>query len=57
METTLLVAELDVPEGSFTVQENTYGVGGEYNALLTATVIVTPEEVDSNIRPGEDVML
>jgi hypothetical protein len=25
--------------------------------LLTATVIVTPEEVDSNIRPGEDVML
>jgi hypothetical protein len=51
----LLEAECVVPDGSLTAQENKYGLGKI--ALLTETVIVTPEEVDSNIRFGEETML
>ena len=51
----LLVVERAVPEGSLTDQENTYGLGKM--ALLTETVTVMPEEVDSRIRLGEETML
>ena len=56
METTLLEADREEPEGSLTAQEKTYGVGGEYTALLTDTAIVTPEGLDSKILFGVDVI-
>jgi hypothetical protein len=52
----LLVAVHEEPEGSFTAQENAYGIEG-FMALFTNTTMVTPEELDSRIRPGVGVKL
>lgn len=52
-ERTLFVVDQEEPEGSLMAQEKTYGVG--CIALFTETTIVTPEELDSRTRLGEEV--